>query len=172
MDAVTAPNPAPTEAPEATEEVELKELSPAELKDLVESESAQSNPQLISGLLTDVLGASVGFVLAGYANQYLLSQALAGQTGAAAMQSALLYSAGLLVGEFVLAALVLFYARKHARRMKEIVESFALGVVLAGVGSFASEVLAYMGQPGVALPAVDLKGGAIRSTQQKGAVGV
>ncbi len=148
-----APNPS-----EPTETVEIQELSPEELKALSDASGAAENPEWATAAIVDILGGAVGFLGAGFANNYILQQAaaqLAAGTGTPAQnaQTLLLYS-GLLMAVEIAAALVVAYLfRSKSGRVTGFVEGAFVGVALAGIAGFVSQLMIQQGQPQPTFPA-------------------
>jgi hypothetical protein len=146
-----------TETPEPTVEVnpadvvDVEELTPEQLKELVEADGASENPGAFVGLLCDVLAIGVGFIAFDYVNIQILN-ALASNGISMTQTNLLLASAGLLLGEIVLAFLLIHKVKGKVRGLGAFVEPFAYGMLAAGVRTLYVAALNYTTPLG--LPAV------------------
>ena len=155
--------------------VDVSELSPEDLKAITDAEAASENPLAIKATLMTFLGGAVGFIAFAYINKAILDYATtqgASNTVSAQLQSLLLYSAVLLVAEFIVGALIMKYAKAH--KGGAFLEPLGIGVMIAGVASFANFAIAYFNNSGSvppsAIPAVNFGGNPILSRSR--AVGV
>ncbi len=150
--------PAETTEPEfdASQVVDARELSSEELAAIQAVEGGHTEKNL-SGAWKDafagIFGGIVGFVGVGYLNSYLMDQAAASGSSAGDIVT---YAAVVAVVEIVVGGFLVYYGMKKNKTMGDLVAGFGLGLVLAGVGTVLTKVVAQAGGPALALSATTL----------------
>jgi len=143
---------------------ELEPLTDDELKALVDADESEEKPEenpskaAIMNAGKAFAGGILGFLVAGYANNYVMQQVQKTATSALTPSQLLQYTAVLFVVELVVAVLVYCYAHKVGAGATLFVEGFAGGIAIAGFGAVFSQYLIHSGQSNPILPAVNFSG--------------
>jgi hypothetical protein len=147
---------------------ELEPLTEEELQALGASDDStedkpEENPskETYAKIGISLLGGIVGFVGAGYLNNYVMTQLqkTASVTTPLTATQLLQYSAVIFVVELIVAGFLLYYCSKHAGKHMDFLYSFGTGVAVAGFGTVFSQYLINSGNStSPVLPAVNFSG--------------
>lgn len=148
---------AKTEAPVKPEEnvpfesevVDARELTPEELAAInaVETGAEKNLSGAWKDTISTVFGGALGFVGAGYLNNYLMEQAPSGQ--------AMTYSAVIFGAELVAGGFIAYWGSKKDRLLGEFMEGLGLGIIIAGLGTLLTQIAAGQGIS-MAFPAAEI----------------
>jgi hypothetical protein len=111
-------------------------------------EEAEENPGFFGEFLTTVFGAAVGFIAAGFLNNYLMPTVTSALGGNATIGAAVLFGAELAGA----AALIYFTRNMKSAMLHRVIGGVSVGVALAGVGTLATQLMS-----GTASPATSIR---------------